>query len=96
MTKKPFPWRVIVQCDYDLLVTMWLNHELVAAAEDEAAPVGAAGSLRPRPVVSDVVSLLLSPVGCKSCIGISGKCLKNLPATVGPAIKATKSTSMTK
>ena len=75
-----------------------MNHEVVAAADEAAALVAAAvfASVRPRPVVSDVVSLLLSPVGCKSCIGIAGKVLKNFPATAGPTIKATKITSMIK
>lgn len=70
------------------------NHEVVVAAALVAAAVF--GSLRPRPVVSDEVSLLLSPVGCKSCIGMAGKVLKYFPATAGPAIKATNTTSMTK
>lgn len=69
---------------------------MVAAAEDDAAAPVLLGSCRLRPVVPVVVSLLLSPVGCKSCIGISGRVLKNLPATIGPAIRATKMISMTK
>lgn len=90
---------VIVQCNHASCPDM-IHEPVEAAADDEAAPLLAAavlaGSLRPRPVVSDVVSLLLSPVGCKSCIGIFGKVLKNFPANVGPAIRATKITSMTK
>lgn len=65
----------------------------------EAAPDAVAAALPPcrtLPVLSLVVSLLLNPVGCKSCIGMSGKSIFSLATTSGPAIKATKMISIKK
>ena len=48
------------------------------------------------PVVLVVVSLLLYPLGCMISIGRLSLKLRNLPATMGPTIKARKTTSSRK
>lgn len=89
----------------DRLLSVIFFHDLnlsfdiydVAEADAVAAPVASA----PRPLSAEpvrrlLVSLLLSPVGCKRSRGIAGKFFRNLPATTGPTIRATKIMNITK
>ena len=83
-----------------------VSYEVVAADIDDddaaAPPVDAAAPpfwprpLSALPVTLVKVSLLFRPVGCKSSRGMLSDFGRYLPATNGPAIKATKMMSITK
>jgi hypothetical protein len=47
-------------------------------------------------VIPVVVSLLFNPVGCRRSIGILGRPLINLEATIGPATRQMKTMSIIK
>lgn len=82
-----------------ILLPQNLNFSVSAAAVEDAAPVWLAAPLPPcltRPVSDILVSLLFRPVGCRSCIGISGRVIFNRATTRGPARRATKMMSMRK
>ena len=68
------------------------DDEVVAAALALAA---APRPLRAEPVTRLLVSLLLRPVGCRSCRGILNL-PKYFPATIGPMINAMKMMNMKK
>jgi hypothetical protein len=82
------PEAVTVGKDYHLI----LNG---AKPEDEVA-AGCAIPGSADPVIPVVVSLLFNPVGCRRSIGILGRPLINLEATIGPATRQMKTMSIIK
>ncbi len=89
------PREVFVQgwWESSILLLSRRDHSHYEDDDDVAAALALAAPPRPltraEPVAWLVVSLLLRPVGCRSCRGMSSL-PRYFPATIGPMIKAMK------
>jgi len=79
---------VTVSRDYHLI--------LKGAKPDDEVAAGCAIPASADPVMPVVVSLLFNPVGCRRSIGMLGRPLINLEATIGPTTRQMKTMNMTK